>query len=108
MLPTPSIDAMMPPISTLTCATDEPNIAGSMSFTARLTPACRGFHLGFGNALMRARNGNWNSSWQTPATNTAYASAMPGCSRRGDSHTAAAINTTFRMTGVNAGTAKRP
>ena len=98
----------MPPSSTLICATDEPKIAGSISRVTRRTPSCCSPHFGRGRARMRIRNGTWKSSWHSPATNTAYARAIPGSSSRGDSQTAPQISTTLSMTGVNAGTPKRP
>ena len=108
MLPTGNSDAMMPESSTLIWATDEPKIAGTMRRNARRTPSCCGRQRGFGSARIDARNGNWKSSCTTPATNTAYASAMIGCSSSGATQTAAAISTTLSNTGVNAGTPKRP
>ena len=108
MLPTGSSDAMMPDSSTLICATDEPKIAGTIKRNARRTPSCCGRHRGLGNARICARKGSWNSSWARPATKIAYASAMIGWSRSGAAQTAAAISTTLRITGVNAGTPKRP
>ena len=98
----------MPPISTFTWATDEPNIAGSISVMTRFTPSWPAAHFGRGKARIRSRNGTWKNSWKTPAMKTAYARAMPGSSSSGASQMAQAIRTTFRMTGVNAGTAKRP
>ena len=48
----------MPPIKTLICATDDPKIAGNISFIERRTPSWRQFSIGRGSARIFSRNGN--------------------------------------------------
>ena len=88
------------------CDTELPNIAGNIRRKTRLTPSCE-LALGRGNMRMRYRNGNWNTSWTTPARNTPHASACAGSEKYGAPQTAVAIRTRFNNTGVNAAAAKR-
>ncbi|MDT4852873.1 hypothetical protein D3C86_1554300 [compost metagenome] len=62
--------------------TETPNSAGTISSMIRRTPSSRRT-LGVGSNLIRARNGNWNSNWATPAISTPQARAMIGCSKYG-------------------------
>ena len=93
--------------SRLIWLTETPNIAGSISLRMRPTPGWRVSRRGRGSIRMRARNGTWNSSWISPAMNTAQASANTGSANQREATSAPAISVRFRNSGVIAGTAKR-
>ena len=107
MLPASRKDAISVSSKMLSCATEEPNIAGSMSPKIRRTPSCARSQRGFGRRPRRRKNGSWNESCTTPAANTPAASPAPGHGERGSTQPAKAIIVTFSSTGVNAATAKR-
>ena len=97
-------EAMMESSIRLICATEEPNMIGSIILMMRLTRGSCQAQRGRGSRPRAISEGNWNNSCTMPATNTAIASD----SAEGAYISAAAIRQTFSHTGVKAGTAKRP
>ena len=107
-LPVASNDAKMVPTSRLSWATDDENRVGSISFATRFTSGLPkpGFSVGRRPSL--PSDGHSTSSCRMPAASTPQASALAGTSKRGASHSIAAITVRLCSTGVTAGSANLP
>ena len=91
----------------LTCATEEPNKVGTMSFITRRISGCCQPQRGSTSKSNCASCGNWNSSCKMPAARIAQPIAMIGGWVNFEPHSAPAIMHRLRMIGVNAGQPKR-
>ena len=85
------------------CATLTPKIAGPICFITRLTAASLKLSLGIFKKPSFANQGSWNTSCNTPPTNTAHANAITGGSKYGMKNREKMIKEMFKNVGVKAG-----
>ena len=85
------------------CATLTPKIAGPICFITRLTAASLKLSLGIFKKPSFANQGSWNTSCNTPPTNTAHANAITGGSKYGMKNREKTIKEIFKNVGVKAG-----
>ena len=105
--PTTSSEAITVSNSRLICATEEPNRVGTISRMIFRTSGWRQPQRGRVNRSSCRNAGNWNSNCRMPAARIAQPIARIGVCSFFDSHSAPAIMHRLRITGVNAGSAKR-
>jgi hypothetical protein len=93
--------------SRLTCATEEPNSVGTISFITLRTSGAAQPQRGQDNRPSFASAGSCTTSCSTPEIRIAQAMAVIGTWKYGAHHSAAAIMHRFMITGTSAGMAKR-
>ncbi len=107
MLPAIRNDAISVSSRMLICATDEPNIAGSISLKIRRTPSCARSQRGRGRRSRPPQERQLERELHHAGREHAGREPEPGRSSAGSTHPANTIMTTFRSTGVKAATANR-